>query len=298
MPVALRLVAVAALIGLAAPARAELLIGLTVDNRLVRFDSGTPGTVLSPVGVSGLQLGDNLRSIDYRPANGLLYGVGLNGTSGRVYSIDPLTGVAALASTLSVNPGPANTLLDADFNPVVDRLRVITQFGSNLRADVTTGVTAVDASLAYAAGDVNFGFAPAVVGAGYTNSVLGGAAATTLYDIELQRDVLVTQTPPNSGTLNTVGSLGVQATFYGAFDISGLTGTAYAALTTASGSSSLYTVNLSSGSASLVGTVGGSLPEIISLAAPLGTAPAVPAPAGLVLAGVAAVAFGLRRRLV
>ena len=59
-------------------------------------------------------------------------------------------------------------------------------------------------------------------------------------------------------TLNTVGPLGVNAGAANGFDISGATGTAYAALRNA-GPSSLYTINLSTGAASLVGPIGSGL---------------------------------------
>lgn len=42
----------------------------------------------------------------------------------------------------------------------------------------------------------------------YTNSYIG-ATATTLYNIDDSLGILTTQLPPNNGTLNTVGSLGI-----------------------------------------------------------------------------------------
>jgi len=71
-------------------------------------------------------------------------------------------------------------------------------------------------------------------------------------------DILVTQNPPNAGTLNSIGSLGVNAGSIAGFDISGTSGIAYAALDIG-GLSSLYTINLTTGSASLVGGIGSGL---------------------------------------
>src|SRR5436309_896480 len=65
------------------------------------------------------------------------------------------------------------------------------------------------------------------------------ATTTTLFGIDSNLDVLVRQgsvdgTPvsPNTGQLFTVGPLGVNTTNLVGFDISGTTGTAYAALST------------------------------------------------------------------
>src|SRR5947208_2467895 len=99
-------------IGLAAErAHAVLLYG-TSGNDLARFDSGATGVVTS-VPVTGLQAGESLVGVDVRPANQLLYGVG---SSSRLYTINPLTGVAtqvggAGAFTLS------GTSFGVDFNP-------------------------------------------------------------------------------------------------------------------------------------------------------------------------------------
>jgi hypothetical protein len=142
-----------------------------------------------------------------------------------------------------------------DFNPTVDRLRVTSDADQNLRINVDTGAATVDGALAYAAGDANAGQDPNVAGSAYTNS-MAGATTTTLYGIDSARDVLVTQNPPNNGTLNTVGALGVDAGDAVGFDIAPNGNTAYAALTV-DGASQLYTINLTTGAAALVGGVGG-----------------------------------------
>ncbi len=62
-------------------------------------------------------------------------------------------------------------------------------------------------------------------GAAYTNNV-AGATSTALFDLDSKLDVLVRQTPPNAGTLQTVGSLGMDITGVSGFDISGLSAVA------------------------------------------------------------------------
>ena len=107
--------------GAGCPAKAELIVVLTTQNSLLRFDSLTPGTILGSSPITGLQAGEALLGIDFRPANGRLYGIG---DASRIYTIDPVTGVATLASALSV-PLMGGTSFGVDFNPVADRLRVV-----------------------------------------------------------------------------------------------------------------------------------------------------------------------------
>jgi hypothetical protein len=153
-----------------------------------------------------------------------------------------------------------------DFNPTVDRVRIMSDSGQNFRAHPDTGaVVLVDTSLAYAVGDAGAGSIPAVASCAYTNSVTPAPLTTTLYDIDSARDTLVVQNPPNNGTLNTVGALGVDSTSVAGFDISGASGTAYASLVTKlkrgnTLRASLYTINLTTGAATPVGKIGGPYP--------------------------------------
>ena len=226
------------------------LIGVTAAGNLVRFSSATPGTIDATVPVTGLQAGETILGIDVRPATRQLYALG---STGRIYIVNQTTGAARLAATL--NTALNGTAFGVDFNPVPDRLRIVSDADQNLRVNVSDGVAAVDGALAYAAGDANAGQNPNVVGAAYTNN-FAGAATTTLYVIDSNRDVLATQNPPNAGTLNTVGSLGVDTTDVVGFDITNPGGAALAVLTVG-GVSQLYTINLTTGAATLVGNVGG-----------------------------------------
>ena len=65
-------------------------------------------------------LGQVLLGIDFRPQNGLLYGLG---SGGGVFAIDRTSGVATLASLLSTPT--SGTSFGVDFNPIPDRLRVV-----------------------------------------------------------------------------------------------------------------------------------------------------------------------------
>ncbi|MGQ0540459.1 MAG: DUF4394 domain-containing protein [Blastocatellia bacterium] len=238
-----------------------LVFGLTTANSLVRFNSSRPNTILGSVAITGLQGGENVLGIDFRPANGQLFALG---STSRIYRIDTTTGAATSVGTLTTPI--LGTNFGFDFNPVPDRIRITSDLEQNLRANPNDGTNLVDSVLAYAAGDPNFGANPNVVASGYTNS-FGGATATTLYNIDSNLDILVTQNPPNAGTLNTIGSLGVNATGEAGFDIAAGNNTALAALSAPSATSSaLYSVNLLTGAASLIGPIGGAQLRDIAIA--------------------------------
>lgn len=281
------IVAALSLTSLTPAVKAAGLYLTNASNQLLRIDSATPGTVAATLAISGLQGGENILGIDFRPANGQLYGLGSNG---RLYTINTATGAATFVSTLSV--GLSGASFGVDFNPVADRLRITSNTGQNLRTIVDTGAVTVDTGLAYAAGDVNFGQAPAVTGSAYTNS-LAGALTTTLYGIDTARAVLVTQNPPNSGTLNTIGSLGVTPGSAVGFDIVPLSGQAFAALGGAVGGfSNLYSLNLSTGAATLIGAIGAGQ-NVTGLAA-ISDVPE-PASLALVMGGLGLLLYRRRR---
>ena len=209
---------------------ADAIYGLTDSNRLVRFNSDSPGRVLQTVPVQGLQPGETLVGIDVRAANDHLYGVG---TTNRIYRINPVTGATRVAfGDPFAPPGLTGASFGVDFNPVGDALRIVSDAEQNLRVPFdggNAGRANADDALQYAAGDAGAGSNPSVVGAGYTNS-FPGATETALYDIDTARDTLVRQNPPNAGTLTTVGGLGIDAEAVGGFDISPQANVAYAAL--------------------------------------------------------------------
>lgn len=256
----------------ATPARAaEEIWVLTVNNGLANFISSSPNA-FSQRPITGMAPGEQALAIDFRPAAplGRLYAIT---NQGRLYRIDdPSTGAA-----VAVGPGglpvPAGAAIGFDFNPTVDRIRLVTSQDGNFRLHPDLGtVVFTDGALAYAAADPNAGANPGVSGAAYTQNV-PNASSTTLYDIDTDLDVLVTQVPPNSGVLNTVGPLGVNASGVNGFDISGLSGHAWAALDTGAPQSQLYVISLSSGAATSVGWIGCQEPIIGLSVSPLAPTP-------------------------
>ena len=235
----------------AAASAAEAIYGLTDDNRILRFNTDSPGHVLSTVPVQGLETGETLVGLDVRLANDHLYAIG---TSNRIYQVNPVTGATRRAFD-PLNPGLSGAAFGLDFNPVTDTLRVVSDSEQNLRVPFdggNAGRAFAETNLAYAAGDPGAGSNPAVTAAAYTNNV-PGAAETTLYDIDTARDALVRQNPPNDGTLTTVGSLGVDAEANAGFDIAPAGNTAYAVLRPAGSERALlYRVDLANGAATPV----------------------------------------------
>ncbi len=234
-------------------AQAPVVLGLTDNNRLVGFKVATPNTLDTNVAISGLAAGELVLGIDVRPKDGMLYGLT---STARLITIDPTTGAATVKATLAADAADttlpytaiAGTAFAVDFNPVADRLRVISNSGQSLRINVDTGATTTDGALNRA------GVAPVVAAAAYTNSV-PNATTTQLFDVDSASSVLALQNPPNDGTLVNVGPLGVTIAGDGGMDIAGgANGLVLAALrTTDGGPTSLYRVDITTGAGTPVG---------------------------------------------
>lgn len=262
------------------------------NNSLVLIDTANPGAAGAPVPITGLNAGDTLVGIDFRIVNGFLYGLGFNNAAGTVqlYNISHRTGLAtpigASGTFVAANGTTpvliAGTAFGVDFNPAVDRLRVVNDAGQNFRIDPNTGAF-VDGDLGGISGSVpglNMdgainGASASVDGAAYTNTHVGTPFAT-LYTLSAGTNTLHIQNPPNGGT----ATLPVGVTLNGSvmdfeaangFDITAnaffsitengpSTGEGLAVLTVG-GTRSLYTVHLTTGVASLVGPIGtGAMP--------------------------------------
>lgn len=211
---------------------------LTDGGQLVSFNRAQPTTAVGSIAISGLGTGERLVGIDYRAADGQLYGLS---NTGRLYTIAPSTGVLTFKVALKAATGDGFSALDGasfglDFNPVADRLRVISNTGQNLRINVDTGDVTTDGRITPSTGSA------VVTAAAYTNA-FAGTTSTVLYDLDLTAGALFIQDPPNNGALSAGVPLGVTATAVNGFDIDARNNLGYAVLTVG-GATALYTINL------------------------------------------------------
>ena len=248
------------LAGTAATIQAQsIAYGLTTTQgvqQLVRFSTGAPGAVAT-LGATGV----TLTGIDFRPATNELYGY----DGDKLYKVNLTTG----AATLAFDVGNATGNVGMDFNPTVDRIRIVSASGTNFRLNPLDGSTTVDGAYTFAMGDVNFGRVPSFSAVAYTNSDIDPATGTTLYGIDPTLGQLIRIATPNGGAINTVGSLGIgdieSITGFDIITVNGINTAYFAVMSAGSAMSQLYTVNLETGAASLVGNVGGRALEGLAL---------------------------------
>ena len=109
--------------------------GLMLD----QYSTSDPENVINSVQISGLQSDEKILSIDFRPATGQLYGLG---SSSRIYVINQDSGTARAIGLAPFSPALEGSIAGFDFNPTVDRIRVVTSSGQNFRLNPETGALA------------------------------------------------------------------------------------------------------------------------------------------------------------
>ncbi len=277
--------ALAVAVSIPATAQARTLYGTTSDGKLVTFQDKQTKTKVKPTAkqiaagkkvkpvkavkvvarrnIFGLPAGVRIVGIDVRPVTGELYGIGSNSAIYKVIITGDGTAVALFAGSFAGATSNLNgTHFGVDFNPVPDRIRIVSNAGQNLRIDpngTTAGSTGVPPGATAAPpavdGALNPG-SPSVVGAAYLNSGLNPVkpTATLLYVIDQAQDTLYVQNPPNMGTLTTPVKLSADVGNDVGFDIAGTSNTAYV---TNAGSkvTTLYRLDLASGAMTRIGDV-------------------------------------------
>jgi hypothetical protein len=225
---------------------------LASNNTILTYNAQNLMTATSTTAIVGLPTGENIVSIDYRPATGQLYALG---STSRIYFINEKSGVATAVGANVFSPAIVGANASIDFNPTVDRIRLVTESGQNLRLDPELGtVVSTD-------GSINGGTNPRIGAVAYTNSV-AGATTTMLFDIDFAQDKLYLQNPPNAGGLQVVGDLGVNFEGTGDMDITA-DNSAALAVTNNNSVSTLFTIDLTTGKAVNVGTFSA---QVISIA--------------------------------
>ena len=280
-----------------APAGAQGLFGINpADGQL----TGTG------VAITGIGAGQKLVGTDYRPNTGQLFALGYNAAAAspavnaQLYVLDPATGaLTAVGAATRLELGGATARIGFDFNPTVDRIRIVSTNDANYRVNPNNGaIVDFDPNTAGTQPDLNLNYAdgtpadPNIGAVAYTNSYRA-SSNTTLYDFDEVAGILATQNLPNNGTLvdeKTVmfGPVGIGSPAAIDMDISFFTtpGTNEAFVmevtqANANGlsASNLYVLNLATGQATLRGnTVGAFASSAINIE---DISVSIPAPAAL-----------------
>lgn len=214
------------------------IIGVDLDNmeyaRSVRAvaqatTANTPGA---------LDPSEEILDIDYRNSEGTLYAltrtVTTSGVTSRIVSIAPTSGALTRVSTLTGVTLSATDTYSIDFNPVADRLRIISSSGTNIKVDVLTGNASTNGTTS-----------SVINGIAYTDTFTPGSAAgrnTILFGLDLSNDQRYT-IDPTSGTLTANVPLGVDATAVTGFDIDPSGQRDGVAILTVAGQPRIYTIN-------------------------------------------------------
>ncbi|HMT27702.1 MAG TPA: DUF4394 domain-containing protein [Bacteroidia bacterium] len=196
-------------------------------------------TITKPI--TGIPAGESILGMDMRPLNGQIYALGSNSN---IYTINPASAIATLAYALTTPL--SGTSFGFDFNPTVDRIRIVSNTGQNLRFNPNDGLLTVDLNL-------NPG-TPSIVAAAYDNN-FAGTTTTSLFAIDNVNNKLYQMNPPNNGTLVEIGSLGVNVPSASGFDIGGTSNNAYAIFKTGY-INKIFRVNTATGNVFYTGLLG------------------------------------------
>lgn len=231
-----------------------------INNDIVLLNSNKTVVISGLIkNIVGLEQNQVPVAIDYRPANGKLYLLARAGSNAQLYTLESIsdTQVRATKSGPLLFIQGTDELVDLlgnaniDFNPVVDRLRIITTAGQNFRVNVDTGSTIVDGTIIYDfTVPLPINTAVSLGGIAYTNS-LPEAESTQLQGIDNILKNLVQVNPANDGTVVNLRKINVNFDLVRGFDIRGENNTAYVVLDV-NNKNSLYRINLSNGNATKI----------------------------------------------
>ncbi len=220
-----------------APAFAENIYAIGYSggpDQIIRFSSSAPSTILGAVFVSGLQPLEQLMGLD--SWNGVIFGVG---SFGRLYTVNGLTGVAtAVGSGFSALSG-SSFGVENDTSGI----RVVSDLDQNLLVNRTTG------------GLISSG--PDMTPTSLRIDALAWNPANfTMYAIDSSANTFGTANLA-AGTFTSLGALGIDVSRNNGFNISS-NGVAYLGSPATSGDpqANLYSVNLTTGAATLIGQIG------------------------------------------
>lgn len=269
---------------------AAALYALTNANAILRFDDASPTSILATVAIQGLLANERIVGMDFRPRTGQLFALGItvNGqaSTGRLLTVDPLTGLTRqvgqpIANIVPANAANANAAYGFNFNPAVDAIRVINTADANFALLPNTGGQAVQTALNTPG---NAAAARMIDSVTYDRFFDGrlGANGTSAFVINAQLGMLQFLGGQNgnpgagSGQLTNIGPLNTPidpATTVGmTVRTSGQPGgTGLAVFDTTPGAGvtfRLHSINLTTGTATPIGLVGAGTTPLVGVAAP------------------------------
>lgn len=240
--------ALGAALVLPASAPAVTLYATDTKNRLLTFDSKRPAKVTKTTTMRGLPARVTVRGLDLRPKTGDLW---LLGSDSRLYTLN-LDGTVLPVSPVPFATRLAGTAFGFDFNPMVDRIRIVSDAEQNLRANPETG------NLVQPDGPLKPGD-PSITAAAYTTSVVSptNAPTTTLYVIDAKAGTVHVQMPPNDGLLQPGKPLTIKVPNELHFDLVGAGNAGFiTGKRTRTARTELFRINVNDGKVKSVGRVG------------------------------------------
>jgi hypothetical protein len=220
----------------ALPVQGETLTGLTYigggAGTLFTINSSSPGSILNSVGITGSGGGEVFVGIDY--LGSVLYGVS---DAGKLYTINPSTGIASLVGAFGTLNG-----LYFGMDASAAGIRIVSDADVNLLVNSSTGAL--------------ISSTPTLTPTTLTIDAIA-SQGSTMYAVDSVANTLnILNTA--TGTITPVGAMGYDVSGKNGFDISSVSGVAYFASGVSSSAldANLYTLNLSTGIASLVGEIG------------------------------------------
>jgi hypothetical protein len=114
----------------------QAFYALSENNSLTAYNAKDVRNAANKVNISGLSASETILSIDFRPATGELYGVS---NQSRLYIIGANTGATKPVSANAFTPALNGTIVNLDFNPVTDLIRIITSTGQKFAVESRIG---------------------------------------------------------------------------------------------------------------------------------------------------------------
>src|SRR6476661_3267964 len=169
-----------------------LFVGLTNTNavctagQLIRYNANNVNQLVGAaqsINPANLQANEVIVAIDYRPATGMLYGIS---NQSRLYILNPLNGAARVINSTPFTPTVGTSIAGFDFNPTLDRIRVVLKTGQNFVLNPNDGTVQTTNS------NINGVTDAIVANVAYTNNI-SGATTTELFDIDFANGRLYKQ---------------------------------------------------------------------------------------------------------